>query len=158
MTFMKYAQYDDFGKRLDLSEDYRAIRWMQDNIQGSPVIVEANCPEYRWCTRFTIYTGLPGVVGWNWHQRQQRGLLSTWVEARVAEVSTFYTTTDVQTALDFLKKYDVKYIVVGQLERAEYQRTDLPMPDGIAKFEQYEGQYWRSIYSDGNTAIYEVIP
>jgi uncharacterized membrane protein len=35
---------------------------MQDNIQGSPVIVEANCPEYRWCTRYTIYTGLPGVV------------------------------------------------------------------------------------------------
>ena len=30
MTFMKYAQYDDFGQRLDLSEDYRAIRWMQE--------------------------------------------------------------------------------------------------------------------------------
>ena len=74
MTFMKYANYDDFGQRLDLSEDYRAIRWMQDNVQGSPVIVEANCSEYRWCTRFTIYTGLPGVVGWNWHQRQQRVL------------------------------------------------------------------------------------
>ena len=44
MTFMNYAQYDDFGQRLDLSEDYRAIRWMQDNVQGSPVIVEANCP------------------------------------------------------------------------------------------------------------------
>ena len=84
MTFMKYAHYDDFGQRLDLSEDYRAIRWMQDNVQGSPVIVEANCPEYRWCTRFTIYTGLPGVVGWNWHQRQQRAFIATWVEDRVS--------------------------------------------------------------------------
>ena len=69
---MNYAQHFD-GQMMDLSEDYRAIRWMQDNVQGSPVIVEANCTEYRWCTRFTIYTGLPGVVGWNWHQRQQRG-------------------------------------------------------------------------------------
>jgi uncharacterized membrane protein len=84
--------------------------------------------------------------------------MSTWVEARVAEVSTFYTTTDVDAARDFLKKYDVKYIVVGQLERAAYQRTDLPMPDGIAKFEMYEGQYWREVYSDGMTVIYEVIP
>src|SRR6185503_18250234 len=101
ITFMNYADFDDFGQRLDLSEDYRAIRWMQDNVQGSPVIVEANCPEYRWCTRFTIYTGLPGVVGWNWHQRQQRGLMATWVEARVAEISTFYTTTEIESALDF---------------------------------------------------------
>jgi uncharacterized membrane protein len=158
MAFMEYANYDDFGQRLDLSEDYRAIRWMQDHVKGSPVIVEANCVEYHWCTRFTIYTGLPGVVGWNWHQRQQRGLMSTWVETRVAEVSTFYTTTEVEPALDFIKTYDVKYIVVGQLERAAYQRIDLPMPDGLAKFEQYEGQYWREVYSDGSTTIYEVLP
>ena len=59
---------------MNLVQDYKAIRWMQDNVQGSPVIVEANCPEYRWCMRFTIYTGLPGVVGWNWHERQQRTL------------------------------------------------------------------------------------
>ena len=76
MTFMKYSQHWD-GQMMDLSEDYNAIRWMQDNVQGSPVIVEANCTEYRWCTRMTIYTGLPGVVGWNWHQRQQRGVAST---------------------------------------------------------------------------------
>ncbi len=152
MTFMNYAHYDDFGQRLDLSEDYRAIRWMQDNIQGSPVIVEANCPEYRWCTRFTIYTGLPGVVGWNFHQRQQRAFTSTWVEARVAAVGDFYNTIDIEAARKFLKTYDVKYIIVGQLERAEYT------PEGIAKFQQFEGRYWKAIYRDGQTVIYEVMP
>jgi uncharacterized membrane protein len=157
MTFMNYAHYDDFGQRLDLSEDYYAIRWMQDNVQGSPVIVEGNCSEYRWCTRFTIYTGLPGVVGWNWHQRQQRVYTSTWVESRVAEVSNFYTTTDVSSARNFLDQYDVKYIIVGQLERAEYNQPGLPMPDGLAKFEEFEGKYWQEVYRDGNTAIYEVI-
>jgi len=157
MTFMNYAQYDDFGQRLDLREDYKAIRWMQDNVQGSPVIVEANCSEYRWCTRFTIYTGLPGVVGWNWHQRQQRLFTSTWVESRVAEVGNFYTTTDISSARNFLDQYDVKYIVVGQLERAEYNQPNLPMPDGLAKFEKFEGRYWQEVYRDGKTAIYEVI-
>ncbi len=152
MTFMEYAQYDDFGQRLALVEDYRAIRWMQDNVPGSPVIVEANCSEYRWCTRFTIYTGLPGVVGWNWHQRQQRVLVSPMVEARVAEVNNFYNALDIHAARTFLKTYDVQYIIVGQLERAAYT------PEGIAKFEQYEGEYWREVYRDGVTVIYEVMP
>jgi hypothetical protein len=46
----------------------------------------------------------------------------------------------------------VKYIIVGQLERAEYT------PEGIAKFQQYDGVYWKSIYSDGSTIIYEMMP
>jgi uncharacterized membrane protein len=151
MAFMNYAYYDDFGQRLDLSEDYRAIRWVQDNVQGSPVIVEANCSEYRWCTRFTIYTGLPGVVGWNWHQRQQRVFTSTSVEARVADVGNFYNAADDASTNTFLEKYDVRYIVVGQLERAAYT------PEGIAKFERLNDRYWHEVYRDGNTAIYEVL-
>jgi len=152
MTFMNYAHYDDFGQRLDLSEDYRAIRWMQDHVQGSPVIVEANCPEYHWCTRFTIYTGLPGVVGWNFHQRQQRALISNQVEDRVAVVGNFYNSIDPEFTRTFLKTYTVKYIIVGQLERAEYT------PEGINKFQQFDGVYWKSIYHDGSTTIYEVLP
>ena len=151
MTYMAYATYWD-GQDMDLSEDYRAIRWMQDNVQGSPVIVEANCPEYRWCSRFTIYTGLPGVVGWNWHQRQQRALMSpNAVTDRVTEIGNFYIVNEPDIFLQFLKKYDVKYIVVGQLERIMY-------PDGVKKFEQYDGKYWHSVYRNGNTAIYEVLP
>ncbi len=152
ITYMKYAQYADFGATMDLSHDYRAIRWMQDNVQGSPVIVEANTTEYKWGTRFTIYTGLPGVVGWNWHQRQQRTLTPQLVEERIAEITSFYTTEDPQAARDFLKKYNVKYIIVGQLERLEY-----PAP-GINKFEQYNGQFWNSVYRDGDTVIYQVNP
>jgi uncharacterized membrane protein len=152
MTFMNYAHYDDYGERLDLSEDYRAIRWMQDHVQGSPVIVEAsNCIEYHWCTRFTVYTGLPGVIGWNWHQRQQRVFTSTWVEDRIISVGNFYNTVDVDDARAFLKAYNVRYIIVGQLERAAYKRA------GLAKFKTFDGKYWRAVYEDGSTVIYEVI-
>jgi uncharacterized membrane protein len=151
MTFMKYAHYDDFRKRLDLSEDYAAIRWMQDHVQGSPVIVEANCPEYRWCTRFTIYTGLPGVVGWNWHQRQQRVFTAAWVEERVIAVGKFYNSIDAFSSRSFLERYNVRYIVVGQFERAAYTA------EGIAKFERFDGDLWEEVYRDGRTAIYEVV-
>jgi uncharacterized membrane protein len=154
MTYMNYSEHWD-GATMDLSEDYRAIRWMQDAVKGSPVIVEANCTEYSWCTRFTIYTGLPGVVGWNWHQRQQRGAVSLDVQQRVDEVGMFYATTEIEAARAFLKKYQVKYIVVGQLERNVY--PPLEAMDGFAKFEQYNGKYWKSVYRDGNTTIYEAL-
>jgi YYY domain-containing protein len=157
MTYMNFSRHFD-GQMMDLSQDYRAIRWMQDNVQGSPVIVEANCTEYRWCTRFTIYTGLPGVVGWNWHQRQQRALLANnTIFNRVSEIGMFYTTPDIDATLNFLKKYQVKYIVVGQLERNVYSAVN-PMVDGVAKFEKYEGKYWKAVYHDADTTIYEVMP
>ncbi|GAB1472232.1 hypothetical protein MASR2M66_31100 [Chloroflexota bacterium] len=156
MEFMAHSQLWD-GQTMELSEDYRAIRWMQDNVQGSPVIVEANCTEYRWCTRFTIYTGLPGVVGWNWHQRQQRGIFAPQVQERVNEIGLFYTTPDIQSALAFLKKYDVQYIVVGQLERNVYPAL-VETPDGLTKFKQHNGEYWDVVYQDSNTTIYKVKP
>ncbi|MDO8755437.1 MAG: DUF2298 domain-containing protein, partial [Anaerolineales bacterium] len=156
LTFMNFSQHWD-GNLMDLSEDYRAIRWIQDHVVGSPVIVEANCTEYRWCTRFTIYTGLPGVVGWNWHQRQQRGIFAPSVQERVNQVGLFYSSPDIDQALSFLKKYDVKYFVVGQLERNIYPPID-PETNGFVKFEQFNGNYWNAVYRDVNTIIYEVIP
>ena len=152
MAYMAYSHYSDQNTDMDLSEDYRAIRWMQDNVKGSPVIVEANTPEYRWGTRFTIYTGLPGVVGWNWHQRQQRALTpSEWVTDRIDQIGTFYSTSSESFTLDFLREYKVRYIIVGQLERAYYPE------EGLAKFDQWNGKYWKEIYREGQTVIYEVL-
>ena len=157
MTFMNYSQHWDINT-MELSEDYRAIRWLQDNVQGSPVIVEMNCVEYRWCTRITTYTGLPGIVGWNWHQRQQRGFATpSLTENRVAEIGTFYSTVDMDWTISFLKKYQVKYIIVGQLERNYTPILD-GIPDGLAKFHQFKGLYWNAVYQDANTTIYEVLP
>jgi len=152
MTFMANAGYADRGKDFSLREDYDAIRWMQENVHGSPVIVEANTVEYHWGSRFTIYTGLPGVVGWNWHQRQQRGVVSTlWVEERVREIGDFYATPDEAQAESFLARYDVAYIIVGQLERAYYSE------EGLAKFERMTtGGTLRRVYAEGETVIYEV--
>ncbi len=152
MTYMATATYWD-SVTMDLGQDYRAIRWMQDHVPGSPVIVEGNCPEYRWCTRYTIYTGLPGVVGWNWHQRQQRGFAAPQiVENRIAEIATFYRTRSVEEALAFLRKYNVRYIIVGQVEQVYYPGS------GLNKFETYNGRFWREVFRHGQTVIYEVLP
>jgi len=153
MAYMAYSTYAEEWGVMDLSQDYRAIRWMQENVPGSPVIVEANLRNlYRWGSRFSIYTGLPGLVGWEWHQQQQRALLpSTWVTDRILEIDNFYQTTDLQQARDFLRKYDVRYIILGQQERGHY-----PGP-GLDKFPAANGVLWREVYRDGDTVIYEVL-
>jgi YYY domain-containing protein len=164
MLYMNYAHYSDYGQDLDLSQDYRAIQWMQDHVQGSPVIVEAASAgvQYQWHARFSIYTGLPDVVGWEWHQVQQRVIDSSAVIARGKEVDGFYGTTDLAVARDFLRKYNARYIIVGQLERAKYApgapNGPIPagVPDGLLKFDQNNGTLWNEVYRDGQTVIYEV--
>jgi uncharacterized membrane protein len=152
MTYMATASYNDEGKVYSLDEDYRMIIWMQEHIAGSPVIIEGNTVEYHWGSRFTVYTGLPGVVGYNWHQRQQRASLpSTIVTDRVDDITNFYQTTNSQVALDILHKYNVSFILVGNLERANYPGS------GLNKFETYDGSYWLEVHRVGNTVIYQVI-
>jgi len=151
MAYMAFSTFTEGDTQMDLSQDYRAIQWMQRNISGSPVIVEANTPEYRWGTRYTIYTGLPGVVGWNWHQRQQRAVSpDTWVFDRVDAVGMFYNSGVRAQVEDFLRRFQVKYIIVGPLERALYSQ------DGLQKFTDWNGSLWREVYRDGQTVIYQV--
>ncbi len=61
-------------------------------------------------------------------------------------------TADPQAAEAFLRKYDVRYIVVGQLEKAEYAGP------GLDKFTQYNGQLWDTVYQQADTTIYQVRP
>jgi uncharacterized membrane protein len=166
MTYMAFAHYSEYGVDMDLSQDYRAILWMQDNVQGSPVIIEAPSAgvQYTWLNRFSIYTGLPDVVGWEWHQSQQRVVDSGSVIARGKEVDAFYATIETTAAREFLRKYNVRYIIVGQLERAKYTPGApngpvlLDQPDGLIKFDQQNGILWHEVYRDGQTVIYEVNP
>lgn len=151
LEFMKTSTYADMDRLMDLSQDYRAIQWIQQNVKGSPVIVEANTVEYKWGNRYTIYTGLPGVLGWNWHQRQQRGAIDhNGIADRLIEIPEFYLTEDVEIARRFIEKYDVEYIILGQLELAYYPGN------GLMKFDQFNGLYWTEVYRELDTVIYQV--
>lgn len=142
MAYMPSAVYFDDHDRsgsieppevLELRWDYHAILWLQDNIQGSPVILEGNSGLYTWGSRVSVYTGLPTVVGWDWHQQQQRWEDRDHVSARRADVQALYSTTDIQTARLLLEKYGVRYIYVGQLERLYYPRPGLDKFDLMAR-------------------------
>jgi uncharacterized membrane protein len=151
IAYMEYSKYNDQGRELELKEDSAAIRWLQDNVQGSPVILEGYTPEYRWGGRYSINTGLPAVIGWNWHQRQQRGVVdSDWVTQRVDEVNRIYNTLNKNEVGNFINRYDVSYIIVGQLEHAYYSIV------GLSKFDAWNGDLWEKVFEQGQTVIYKV--
>jgi uncharacterized membrane protein len=152
MAYMEYALYYDQGQELRLEEDYAAIRWLQENVQGSPVIVEAQVVEYRWGSRISINTGLPTVLGWNWHQRQQREFVpGNDIWARAEDITAFYSGGERDEIVAFLQKYDVRYIILGELERAYYPQA------GILKFEAWEGVLWEEVFRIDDTVIYRVL-
>jgi uncharacterized membrane protein len=153
MTYMQYATYSDGDARdMDLSQDYRAIRWMQDNVKGSPPIVEGFTTQYRWGARFSIYTGLPSVLGWEWHQIQQRAVHpNDQIITRREQIRAFYETEDASSAASFLQTYQVEYIILGQLERGYYPGV------GLEKFDALDGDLWAAVFRDGDTVIYEVM-
>ncbi|HEY7066825.1 MAG TPA: DUF2298 domain-containing protein, partial [Chloroflexota bacterium] len=142
MTYMQTAVYHDRDRAIPLDSDYQAIRWMQDNVPGSPVVLEANTGLYKWGSRVSILTGLPTVVGWDWHQRQQRGDFSWMVEERVRDVQIMYETPDWSTVAPLFRKYGVEYVYVGPLERAYY--SDM----GLRKFRDLTGSVFDLVYAD----------
>jgi uncharacterized membrane protein len=135
MAFMQTTEYQDTsylgsGQSVPLHYDYEALLWMRQNISGSPVIAEAHAANpYRAIgSRVAMFTGLPSIIGWDWHQRQQRAVVpGTLVSARITDVNTLYSTTNTAEALAILNKYDVRYIYVGQLEWVYYN------PQGLLK-------------------------
>ena len=159
LAYMRFATRIDGppnGERVfPLRYDYEAQRWMQANIAGSPVIIEAGTGGllYRWGARFSIYTGLPAVVGWDWHQRQQRAALTDRVVLdRQTDVDQFYNTESIDRANILLARYNIRFVVVGDLEAAYYSRA------GLEKFERMADLgYLRRAYTNEGTRIYAVV-
>ena len=153
MDYMKTAVYNDQGHDLVLKYDLEAIQWMRENIQGSPVVLEGNAPLYRWGSRIAIYTGLPTVIGWDWHEKQQRSIIDpTIIDRRVATVRDMYDTLDVNTALTEMSQFHVKYIYIGDMERVYYNAN------GLAKFDAMVGMgKLKVVYQNDHVKIYEIM-
>ncbi len=151
--YMQTARYADYNQEFELKWDYEAIRWLLDNVVGSPTIIEGYASEYHWGARYAINTGLPAVVGWNWHERQQRAVAGDQqVVERVADVNFFYDTPFADDAQQVLDRYGVKYIIVGPLERAAYASQSLEKFAGMVNAGRLD-----KVYQNEGVIIYEVV-
>jgi uncharacterized membrane protein len=126
--------------------DAAAIRWLNKNADKTEPILEAPGRDlYKGYSRFSIYTGLPTLIGWKYQVSQQLGQnAGSRIEDRDRDLSLIYSTPDVQAAQELLKRYRVRWIVVGGLERKLYPA------EGLAKF----NQFCTPAFSVGGTALY----
>ena len=152
MDYMRTAVYSDAGRDLVLEYDREAIDWIRANVQGSPVLLEGNAPLYRWGSRIANNTGLPTVIGWDWHQKQQRSIIDPRIiDQRVQTVSDIYNTPDAASALAMMSRFRVKYIYVGDMERLYYDLV------GLAKFDRMVGAgALQVVYHNDHVKIYEI--
>ena len=125
------------GIRVHYPAQYEALQYLWNDVEGTPVIMEAVGEDYSYYARISAETGLPAVLGWGKHQWRWRGGTHTeqwsWEPARSRreDVTKAYETTSVEEAQAILDKYDVEYVYVGSLEK-----TDFP-PTSLAKFDLF---------------------
>jgi uncharacterized membrane protein len=90
------------------------------NFKGLPVIAEAAIPIYRWGSRVSVYTGFPTVLGWTWHQQQQRIFNHREIKQRGVDIEKLYVSKDMSAVKEIIQKYDIDYVFLGRVERLYY--------------------------------------
>jgi uncharacterized membrane protein len=127
-------------------DDAAAVDWLNTNIKGTPVMLEAQGDGYREFTRICMHTGIPVVFGWEHHARQ-RGLSQEAALDRRKAIQAIYTHEDIELTKALLINYNVDFIVIGAIERNTYRRLD------PAKFDGHP-ELFTKIFESGRTSIY----
>jgi YYY domain-containing protein len=108
-------------------EDYNAMKWLQCNIKGQPMVLEAVGEQYDHSTsHISTQTGLPTIVGWIHHVKERvDSRTHTEIDrTRPNDIRTIYKSNDKRKVMNMLHKYNVQYIFVGARERRLYGRVD----------------------------------
>jgi YYY domain-containing protein len=152
------------GELISFDGDHEIIRYLNEQ-EGEPaVVLEASIGAYRGGgSRISSATGLPTVLGWESHQRQQRD--DSTIGARAAEIRELYQTDNLDRKRYLLRKYSVDYVVVGDVERHTVVSSSDNQPveyygsaEGQAAFEEMVGTDLEIALESGETVLYRVVP
>lgn len=123
--------------------EYAAIKWLREEAAYGRM-VEAVGDDYSPYGRVSAATGLPTILGWPGHEHQWRGSTELF-DGRAAEVAQIYQSQDPAAVRRLLEKYNIRYVYLGNRERASYGVSDLPYLDGLAQ----------PVFRQGGVVIYQ---
>jgi len=99
--------------------EYEAIEWLNREVDGAPVIVEASKDDGFESFRISSRTGLPTILGSPGKERLWRGS-DILFRGRVEDIDRIYQNEDIGEVQKLLEKYGVTYVYVGAREREQY--------------------------------------
>ncbi len=139
-------------------EETEAAHWLQNAPPG--VLAEAVSPtggSYTEYARFATLSGQPNVLGWVGHENQWRGEGSVAsVGSRQGDLARLYCTRDWDEAKTILERYNIRYVIIGDLERTTYKPDQASCPLGLV-----ETKFTRNlatVFQSGPVKIYEYAP
>ena len=143
-------------------DDSAAARWLLNAPEG--VIAEAfnKTSSYTDYARMSVYSGDPTVLGWWYHEWQWRGDLDELVSPitdltckaqdsydsrrmRSDDISCLYQTNSWDVASEVITQYNIRYVVIGTLERRDYHINEVLFQ-----------QHLKQVFQQGQVVIYEV--
>jgi YYY domain-containing protein len=126
--------------------DRSAAEWIRRNAPPGAKLAEAVGGAYSDHGRIGEATGRPIVLGWTNHQGLWRGgAASAEIDARKRDVETVYRSGDPAAVREALARRDIRYVVVGSLERSEYGATPFRVRSGA-----------RRVFAGQGTEVWEV--
>jgi uncharacterized membrane protein len=140
-------------------DNFAATEWINKNITGQPVMLEAAGDSYTLYNQISVVTGLPTVEGWLVHEwlwhggtKDADGKYINKTDCgdpcsiRNPDVQKIYETKDADEARRLLQKYSVDYVYIGDLEKEKYPQIDTD------KFQKLG----RIVYESGTVRIYHL--
>ena len=105
-----------------MPQEKDAIKWLNTNIKGNHVILEAPGSAYYYTGRISSYTGLSSLLGWGNHEVIWRKNPSL-IEKRYKDISLLWETNDTEILKTLILQYKIEYVYVGFLENMYYKNT-----------------------------------
>jgi uncharacterized membrane protein len=130
-------------------DDAAAIDWLNRNVSGTPTIVEATGGSYSAFSEVAWMTGIPTLLGWDFHEIQWRGSSVIPLEdERKRDIDSIYRSIDIKATQALLAKDGVTFVYVGPMEQQVYGQDQA----GLSKF----GQFMDPVFKNPGVTIYKV--
>jgi len=120
LSFMQERNQDE----LDVIDE------IKDMSDPDDVLVEAVGDSYSEYSRISETSGVPTLLGWEFHERQWHGSDELFAD-RVGDIETIYTTRDEQELRQLIDKYSLTMVVVGPRERSTYRNIKMSLFDTL---------------------------
>jgi uncharacterized membrane protein len=138
---------------LENPDENAAIEWLKNSPSG--VIAEAvpaTGGSYTSSARMSTLSGMPAVLGWVGHENQWRGSNQA-LGSRQSDLERLYCSREWDEAQMILDQYQIRYVIIGNLERTVYQPNGGLCSSGLveAKF----SLHLNTVFSQNGVSIYE---